>query len=145
MVYIDVVVWDSHPLTLGATPTQVFIDGVAQLKDPYVSKKSSALQRMPKTPDFTKEAERTLKYEGLPPLETTEAKSDIVIFTNVTSVFLRYGGKIREAYSASQASTVGVVVVERGSIQCMGALSDCSLAGYGAGVQRINLEGGSIS
>ena len=27
----DIVLWDSHPLALGATPQQVWIDGIAQL------------------------------------------------------------------------------------------------------------------
>lgn len=32
----DIVVWDAHPLSLGATPLQVFIDGVPQLDDSKV-------------------------------------------------------------------------------------------------------------
>lgn len=37
----DIVVWDSHPLSVGATPKQVFIDGVATL-DPAKVEESSA-------------------------------------------------------------------------------------------------------
>ncbi|KAF8750742.1 Carbohydrate esterase family 9 protein [Rhizoctonia solani] len=32
----DIVIWDSHPLSLGATPQQVYIDGSPQLDEPFV-------------------------------------------------------------------------------------------------------------
>lgn len=32
----DIVIWNTHPLQLGATPAQVYIDGIAQLKRPHV-------------------------------------------------------------------------------------------------------------
>ncbi|KAJ7255301.1 carbohydrate esterase family 9 protein [Mycena rebaudengoi] len=51
----DVVVWDSHPLSLGAAPKQVFIDGIAQLENPHTVEKSKSAQRVPATPDFEKE------------------------------------------------------------------------------------------
>jgi imidazolonepropionase-like amidohydrolase len=60
----DVVLWDSHPLALGATPSQVFIDGIPQLKGLKVEKPKS-LQEVPKTPNFDKEANLTLKVESL--------------------------------------------------------------------------------
>jgi hypothetical protein len=142
----DVVLWDSHPLALGAAPKQVFIDGIAQLEDPHVSKKPAPFQRAPKTPDFSKEVKETLKYEGLPPLETKKADSDLVIFTNVNSVFLRKGSVIQEKFSVAQAGSSGVVVVERGNILCMGTSSGCPTTNYGNDdAQIIDLEGGSIS
>ena len=36
----DVVVWDSDPLSVGATPVQVWIDGAAQFDDPVLLKKA---------------------------------------------------------------------------------------------------------
>lgn len=137
--------WDSHPLTLGATPTQVFIDGISQIKNPHISKKSSALQNIPKTPDFSKEAKQTLEYDGLPPLEPTKAESDVVIFTNVSSVILRQAGGIHEVFSASPLGTPGVVVTEQGNIVCTGAFNDCPLVKFSEDAERINLHGGSIS
>lgn len=141
----DVVLWDSHPLALGAAPKQVFIDGIAQLEDPHVSKKPAPFQRAPKTPDFSKEVKETLKYEGLPPLETKKADSDLVIFTNVNSVFLRKGSGIQEEFSVAHAGSSGVVVVGRGNILCMGTSSGCPTTNYGSDVLTIDLEGGSIS
>ena len=45
----DVVLWDSHPLQLGATPKQVWIDGIQQLEHPVVADKGEKLQEAPKT------------------------------------------------------------------------------------------------
>jgi imidazolonepropionase-like amidohydrolase len=56
----DIVLWDSHPLSLGATPRQVFIDGIPQL-DGTIVEKSKVLQSAPKTPNFDKEAKLTLE------------------------------------------------------------------------------------
>ena len=132
-------------MSLGATPTQVFIDGIAQLKDPYVSEKTDVLQHAPKTPDFSKEVKQTIEYEGLPPLEIQKASSDVVIFTNVSSVVLREADEIREAFSASTLGKPGVVVTKRGSIVCMGAFNDCPLVDSTKNAEIINLYGGSIS
>lgn len=38
----DIVVWDSDPLTAGATPVQVWIDGASQFESPYELKKSNS-------------------------------------------------------------------------------------------------------
>ncbi|KDR75829.1 hypothetical protein GALMADRAFT_248549 [Galerina marginata CBS 339.88] len=140
----DVVLWDSHPLSLGATPKQVFIDGIPQLENPYTVNKPSTFQRVPKTPDFAKEAEDALKYDGLPPLELKNATSDVVVFTNVHSVYLRQGARIREIFSMTKAGTAGVAVVVNGKISCIGALSTCPSA-RNTDIQKIDLEGGSIS
>ena len=56
----DIVLWDSHPLALGATPQQVWIDGVAQINAPHLLTKPEAFQELPKTPNFDKEREQTL-------------------------------------------------------------------------------------
>ena len=33
-LHLDIVIWDWHPLALGATPRQVYIDGIPQLEKP---------------------------------------------------------------------------------------------------------------
>lgn len=143
----DIVLWDSHPLALGAAPKQVFIDGIAQLKKPHVSKKPSALQHAPKTPDFAKETEDAIKYDGLPPLEAKKSSKNTVVFTNVRDVHLRDGASIKESFSAQSAGGNGVVVVENGSVVCAGLESECNskFGIQGAEVETIDLEGGSVS
>lgn len=145
VIDLDIVLWDSHPLALGATPKQVFIDGIAQITTPYVNPKPASFQIVPKTPDFSQEAENALKYEGLPPLVPRRSNSDLVIFSNVSSVFVKHGDGIREAFSASEESVSGNVVVEKGEIVCMGDASTCSVTKYDSNIQHVDLEGGSIS
>jgi hypothetical protein len=145
VIDLDIVLWDSHPLALGATPKQVFIDGIAQITVPYVNPKPVSFQILPKTPDFSKEAKNAIKYEGLPPLVPLRSNSDLVIFTNVSSVFVKHDNGIREAFSASEASVSGNVVVEKGEIVCMGDASTCSVTKYDSNIQHVDLKGGSIS
>ena len=52
---LDIAVWDSHPLTLCATPTHVFIDGISQITNPGNQKKPG-FQTSPVTPNFDEEA-----------------------------------------------------------------------------------------
>lgn len=138
-------IWDSHPLALGATPAQVFIDGIPQLETPYVVQKPTAFQATPKTPNFNREAEEALKYDGLPPLLPTPSGADIVVFTNVKSITVPQAGELAEVYTSSD-NRAGVAVVKNGSILCFGEQTDCLASGFaGAGVQTIDLHGGAIS
>ena len=81
---IDVVIWDSHPLALGATPIQVFIDGISQLQNPEIVTKSAEFQVAPCTPDFARETAEAIAYDGLPPIAPEKTKTGTFIFTNVT-------------------------------------------------------------
>ena len=110
-----------------------------------MNSKPESFQILPKTPDFSKEAENALKYEGLPPLVPMRSNSDPVIFSNVSSVFLKHDNGIREAFSASEASASGNVVVEKGEIVCMGDASTCSVIMYDSNIQQVDLKGGNIS
>ncbi|KAG9316550.1 carbohydrate esterase family 9 protein [Chiua virens] len=142
----DIVMWDSHPLALGATPKQVWIDGIAQIDNPHTSEKPIAFQSPPTTPNFDKEAEAAIKYEGLPPLMPTPAKADTIVFTNVSSVYERSGSNIQEMFNARD-SEPGVVVVQNGEIVCYGSRHGC-LAPITTSEQifeSFDLQGGSIS
>ncbi|KAK0494473.1 carbohydrate esterase family 9 protein [Armillaria luteobubalina] len=138
----DVVVWDSHPLALGATPKQVYIDGIAQFDKPYSRPKPPSHQHAPKTPGFDQEAIDAIKYDGLPPLQAKISTSDIVIFTNVTSVFVKSRRRIEQVFSAA-SDGAGIVVVKDGKFVCRGT-EPCTEV-YSESVRRVNLMGGSIA
>ncbi|KAF8070512.1 carbohydrate esterase family 9 protein [Lyophyllum atratum] len=138
----DVIVWDSHPLVLGAAPKQVYIDGIAQIAQPFSVDKPASFQQVPETPNFDNEAKDALKYDGLPPLEAAENDSGTVIFTNISSIYLRRGHTIRQVFSASAKDKAGIVVVENGTVACAG---DCPEALTLSSSRRIDLDGGSIS
>ncbi|KAL5494800.1 hypothetical protein ACEPAI_262 [Sanghuangporus weigelae] len=137
----DVVLWDSHPLQLSATPNQVFIDGIAQLKSPHVVAKSEYLQQVPKAPNFDEETKKTIEYEGLPPLLPRNASSEsIVIFTNVSYVWSL--DSTTGEFQSTATEDHGVVVSKAGEIICKGS---CASFLFSDDVIFIDLEGGSIA
>lgn len=134
----DIVVWDSHPLALGATPKQVYIDGIPQFKDPVVSTKASSLQKAPSVPNFEKESQTALEHDGLPPLQPRLSIPGTIVFRNVSSVWERDGWKIVQA--SNQGNNV---VVKAGEIACRG---DCaSIIAESPRPLEVDLRGGSIS
>ena len=143
---LDLVLWDSHPLTLGATPRQVFIDGIAQFVHPRTSPESVPHSEAPKTPDFETEAKVAVEYEGLPPLQPKESTPQTVLFTNLTNLWVRKGNRVRsvlnDLVSAPDRAEYGVVGVKAGSIVCVTA-KGCKK--YKPLFDRIvDLEGGAI-
>lgn len=124
----------------------MFIDGIPQLDDPYVIPKPEAFQDLPKVPNFDREAEEAVVFEGLPPLLPKRALTEIVLFTNVNSIILPQRGDPAEVYS-SLGDEVGVVVVQNGDIICYGAEITCALDDLTEGerVRVVDLQGGTIS
>ncbi|TFK44771.1 hypothetical protein BDQ12DRAFT_673545 [Crucibulum laeve] len=143
----DLVLWDSHPLALGATPMQVFIDGVAQLESPYVIPKPANFQRLPKVPNFDKEAHEAVAYEGLPPLFPKKSPLDLITFINVKSVYTHLMGSVHQMFFAQDDGHLGVVITRNGSIVCSGSSEACQKT---PGLDHenmftIDLAGGAIS
>ncbi|EMD37398.1 hypothetical protein CERSUDRAFT_114069 [Gelatoporia subvermispora B] len=138
----DIVLWDSHPLALGATPKQVWIDGIPQLERPHSHAKPAEAQHVPKVPNFDEEADKTLEFDGLPPLEAEQVKGQTVVFTNVSTVILRDAAGLHETYATT--SQDGVVVVKDGAITCHGTMPSCSSFVEGTKERHVNLEGGAI-
>ncbi|KAG9576958.1 amidohydrolase, partial [Aureobasidium melanogenum] len=97
----DVVVWDSDPLSLGAAPVQVWIDGAPQFKHPVELKK-------PLTPP--------IKPDLLLAGDHEEAETDKdVVFTGVTNI------RIPGLTSSSELKGPATVVVSQGKIVCAGS------------------------
>jgi hypothetical protein len=141
----DLVVWDSHPLTLGTTPKQVFIDGVAQLEDPFIVSKPAAFHKAPETPNWDKESKEALKYNGLPPLKPRKCIDKIVAFTNVSSLFLKDETLEIQEQSFVKDSDTGMIIVEEGVIICSGFSSSClALLAAHPDAEIVDLDGGSI-
>ncbi|KAJ7650701.1 carbohydrate esterase family 9 protein [Roridomyces roridus] len=137
----DIVIWDSHPLALGATPVQVFIDGIPQLSNPHIVEKPETFQRKPPVPNFDAEVKEAVKYDGLPPLVPTRASTQRVIFVNVRDVFTSTLTGIEKSFSAADDAVLGTVITENGQITCVGLCSTHTAADSTV----IDLEGGSIS
>jgi hypothetical protein len=124
---LDIVIWDSHPLNLGATPTQ----------------------RAPKVPNFDKEAEQAVKYEGLQPIGSNKLLRSVA-FVNVNSVYRRFanGTDGQSIIAQHFANGTGAVVVVDGHIICVDKIDRCIEGFFSTnhnGVDLIDLNGGSIS
>ena len=98
----DVVVWDSDPLSVGATPVQVWIDGTAQFENPIELKKPVA--------DLIVPDERLAEITEEPTL------MDEVVFTGVSKLL------VTAHRGAGGLSTDGPinVVFSKGKITCIG-------------------------
>lgn len=145
----DLVLWDSHPLALGATPRQVFIDGIAQFDKTFSppAQKPTEFQKAPETPDFEKEAADALKYEGLPPLEPEKSISGTVAFTNLSTISLRsiQGSDIVTAFEAESADEYGTLVIQAGKVACLGSQSSCAEFLARQETVVVDLKGGAVS
>lgn len=140
----DVVIWQSHPLQLGATPAQVFVDGIPQLESPNLVARSPADQEPPSVPDYSGEIREVIDSRGETELGPTN-RTNRVVFVNVRSVVLRDGYTLKEHVSANSEGEIAPstnVVVEAGEIICIGA--DCRSALRDKMTPVIDLEGGSI-
>lgn len=144
----DLVIWDSHPLALGATPKQVFIDGIPQLESPVSVEKPKTFQKVPETPNFDKEAADAVRYEGLPPLEPIKSVQGTVVFINVKSLTTRGKAGAKSAQSAqsmiTESGEPGVVVVQEGKVMCAGAEEICA-SFFSESEETVDLQGGTIS
>ncbi|KAG8904907.1 hypothetical protein FRC01_008548, partial [Tulasnella sp. 417] len=146
----DIVVWDSHPLSLGATPQQVYIDGIPQIEQPKKVLKPEALQHPPRNPDWDKEAREVVKYRGLLPLKGN--KVDEVILYNVKSAWERQpSGRFVEVQAKAQPPMNGRVQYDGimhfadGDLVCSSFRPDL-LCHWDSlpDVPRIDLEGGTV-
>lgn len=116
----DIVVWDSHPLSVGATPLQVYIDGRPTLDEDKAREtlfRSSENKRIRPEP----------KMKASPAYGVCErlAKGKTVI-VGITRSYLK------SANGASMVDGELQVVLEDGKVICHGSSSDCLSARAGA-------------
>ncbi|KAI0920873.1 hypothetical protein AcW2_006015 [Taiwanofungus camphoratus] len=141
----DVVLWDSHPLQLGATPQKVWIDGILQVgaDEEHIvigkGKEGKGFQDVPKVPNWDEERKSALRWEGLPPLDMKK-EDGRVLFQNVRELWVRGEDGIEEIVGGEEGDVTDVVV-DNGRVSCVG--KHC-LGGINARA-TIDLHGGSIS
>jgi hypothetical protein len=121
----DIVVWDSDPLSVGASPLQVWIDGTAQYENPVELKKPLSA---PITPDLS--------------LNTTNEETgqlDDVFFTGVSKVLLSNDDE------TTHADTPFNVAISNGKIVCLGTCeTELKLASASEG-KIIHLKNGYLT
>ena len=119
----DIVVWDSDPLSAGATPVQVWIDGAPQFKDPVALKK-------PVTPPLEPNVDLLNDFD-------TKVSQQDVIFTGISKVFL---DEMDAEYDDGVA-----MIVRNGDIVCLGKCTEDLLQAQRANIPVIHLKDGQVT
>ncbi|KAG6034535.1 hypothetical protein E4U41_006511 [Claviceps citrina] len=121
----DVVVWDSDPLSVGATPVQVWIDGTAQFTAPVYHDKPIEKPVGP----------RVALTEAI--VEATEVAD--AVFTGVKTVLMS-----DDAEKDMAGDSVNVVI-SNGRISCIGACQSESEASAQQGVRIVAIKDGYLT
>jgi hypothetical protein len=104
--------------------------------------------RIPDVPNWDKERNESIKWDGLPPLQGKKVERKVV-FTNVREIWRRTGnGDVDKVFFAdgdegNGQSRLGTVVVEGGKVTCAGA--SCSSATEADNGVLLDLRGGAVS
>lgn len=123
----DIVVWDSDPLSVAATPVQIWIDGTAQYEHPFVLNKSRTDLAYPTelAAVVTEEKEE-------------EVETGNVVFTGVSKILIPGFEQ-----AAEESSTV--VIITNGEISCVGSCRTELQAASSQNVKTVNLKNGHLS
>ncbi|OAA53882.1 carbohydrate esterase family 9 protein [Cordyceps fumosorosea ARSEF 2679] len=125
----DIALWDSDPLSVGAAPVQVWIDGVAQFSKPVELEKDN---QGPMQPDS--------RLADIPPEEPVVVET--ALFTGITKVLLDLPSPHDAALAAAEAAGVPFnVAVRDGKISCVG---ECAAATEGANATVVSLRNGHL-
>ena len=110
----DVVIWDAYPLSLGAVPVQVFIDGV-ELFDAKIAEKKlegefNPAEGIPRQREW--DETEVMNMDG--PKKELEKKDFVA--TGIKKAYIRGEGRLETLSATSESLTM---VVRNGSITCL--------------------------
>lgn len=113
----DIVVWDSHPLSIGATPRQVFIDGIATL-NPLEVEQSSVHVAVRQTDKPTMRA--TIAPQEREQICAGTNKGQAFVISGISKSFLEEApGILPEAQNKFVHGNI-TLVIDNGKITCLG-------------------------
>lgn len=164
----DVVVWNTHPLVMGATPVEVVIDGVVQLGEhapvprPDLPRDEGETQVKNSTPapaaprggNFSVDIERVkgsydeiIAFDKLAFPSAKPPTPNCTVFTNVSQRFFRRprssGDSNSRVSSTSFASSSGRIVVANGKVLCSGESCTSSVC-HSSSITTIDARGGTV-
>ncbi len=143
----DIVVWDDHPLRIGATPRQVFIDGIDVL-DPAKVEESmgpASTRSLTEPEDLAvrlaipEEAKRDFCTQA------TKPKQRFVVSGIRKSLLGNYPELERSASEAGSANLT--LVIDDGELVCLDLESRCrhAVALLGSDAMHVNLKNGHLA
>lgn len=127
----DIVVWDDHPLNRGATPLQVFIDGIKQLNESQVEKSTGAVWTAPAaqqqgaqapTPQVKYEPDDRSRDETC---QTMANANGNIVVSGISRSFLENYPEAGIKESTNPAEKLELVI-SNGKLACVGTKADCS-------------------
>jgi hypothetical protein len=135
----DIVLWDFHPLALGAAPIQVFVDGIQLFDEKSAEKKLGKkveIQQPPSQRPYneTEALNPDIRVNNL-------AKADFVA-TGIKQAYIRGGTDLDSITATSEGLTM---VVRDGQITCLASTCPEEMeAAVNRGVQLRHLENGYV-
>ncbi|KAH6610386.1 hypothetical protein Trco_000406 [Trichoderma cornu-damae] len=151
----DIVVWDSHPLSNGATPLQVFVDGRAQLDESQVKESTgTTFTATAHAGDANATIEPQARYEvSDEQRESTcsqayEADQSFII-DGIQRAFVDNYPELAAELAQNDDDDPLRLVVESGEISCLGPAAVCAQAGSklelaGKKALRLSLRNGHV-
>ncbi|KAK5173901.1 uncharacterized protein LTR77_002582 [Saxophila tyrrhenica] len=138
----DVVVWDSDPLSVGAAPVQVWIDGTPQFEDPVELNKprSKPLQELGvEDPAMSQAATSGAQLHGSKS-DGTLARSDEkdIVFTGISKIMIQGHEQIFDQGNAT-------LVLKSGKVICTGDCTEELSAAEAQGIKKVVLHNGHIA
>ncbi|TKW54460.1 hypothetical protein CTA1_10760 [Colletotrichum tanaceti] len=130
----DLVVWDAHPLSVGATPLQVYVDGNPQL-DHHIVRESmgttfneaSAEDARPATPKMRTEPapDKRAAFCGQAK-RAKKARAGFVV-NGITNTFLESHPQVPTVFRDVTGGNLTLVISD-GAVACLGTPENCSSA-----------------
>ncbi|KAH7066491.1 hypothetical protein FB567DRAFT_542242 [Paraphoma chrysanthemicola] len=135
----DLAVWDSHPLAVGATPLQVWIDGrnVLDADQRLEKTATTAIPSNLAVPGVHAVASKVYKHDVCTRVKSVD---DILVFTGIKDAFLH-----DVLFDTTGADNDHVVVVSAGKVICFDRLSVCDAAHKLSNATNIPLRNGYIT
>ncbi|RAL03504.1 carbohydrate esterase family 9 protein-like protein [Aspergillus ibericus CBS 121593] len=125
----DLVIWDAHPLSNGATPLQVYIDGQPTLKDTL----TDPLSDLPTAPSMRPDVPRDQKADTCRHLGQEDGK---FLITGIQKSFLSTSDAVLPTVDDLE------MVLDSGKITCLGPAGHCAAAATNA--VPIQLDNGHL-
>lgn len=142
----DLVLWDRHPLDLGAAPAQVIIDGVPQLERARPTAESAPpAPPAPPSADYAAEIARVehsrdaILADAAPAFPSPAESVESVVLHNVSTMYHGQRGRI-----IAHSYEDGLAVYARGTAACIGEAARCVHA-VPTDATHIDLAGGVIT
>lgn len=129
----DLVVWDSHPLSLGATPLQVYIDGKATL-DPEKVEESLSKKVAVATEEVSKVRPTLDEHQREEACKRVQDAERIVI-TGISKSYLSSDD------ATTETNDKMTMVLQGGKVSCLGPSTQCI---YTTSDTVINLQDGHV-